>query len=273
MKNWLGSTIKFITGKKGDGIALALGGGSIRGMVHVGVLKVFEKHQIPISYISGTSAGSIVGAFYAAGVPVDKIQNILFGLDWLGVVQPHLSVTGFFSSGRLQKFMEKHLPVQHFGETNIPLQISTADLITGKEYVFHQDRDSIALAVTASSSMPGFFAPIKYKEMLLVDGCVVNNVPVSLLKKYNPKYTIGVNVVPKVTLPEPPKNVLNIMARVYDIYQLGSFDAYTAGADLILDPIKEHISVFKPSKALYQHMVKMGEAEAERYIHRIKRHV
>jgi NTE family protein len=248
------------------GLGIAFGGGSIRGIAHVGVVKTLEKYNIIPACVAGTSAGSIVAAMVACGFNAARIQEIALKLDWFSMIQPHLKLTGIFSSKKIQHLLQSILPVKYFGETRLPLAIVATDIITGQPVVFDQPDDEIATAVMASCSVPGLYAPVAYKHHMLVDGCLVNNIPVSLLKKFNPKAILAVNVVPKAPMLESPKNMFAVLSRMHDVYQYRSVADETKLADIVLEPLKEYISVLKPSHALYERMITDGEAATEKII-------
>jgi NTE family protein len=259
--------------RKGKGLGLALGGGSIRGIAHVGVLKVFEEQHIPVGCISGTSAGAIVAALYAAGLTVAEIRAVVFQLDWLHVIRPQFGSLGFFTSKRIEQIMTEYLPVRYFGKTRIPLAIAASDLLSGREYVFHRRHESIPLAVRASCSIPGLFSPVIYNNLHLVDGCLLNNVPVSLLKRYNPRHIVAVNVVPSSAMIVPPKDLVSVITRVNDLYQLAALSEACRGADAVLNPITEYLPIIKQSRQIYEQLEAMGEREARRWLSTIKRYV
>ena len=251
------------------GVGLAFGGGSIRCIAHVGVYNALTKHAIPVDYVAGTSAGSIIAALVAAGFSSARISEVTTELDWFSMISPHLNMKGLFSSRRIYDLMRKLLPIRYFGETKIPLSIATTDIVTGKEVVFNKPEDEIALAVQASCTVPGLFAPVRYKQHELVDGCLVNNVPVSLLHEMQARYIIGVNVVPHAPMPAYPKNVFEVFSRVNDIYQLRSVPQETLGADIVITPLQQYVSVLKPSKNVYIDLINQGYTATERVIPKI----
>lgn len=248
------------------GLGIAFGGGSIRGIAHVGVIKSLQRNNIHPACVSGTSAGSIVAAMVACGFTAERIEEIAYKLDWFSMIQPHLNLTGIFSSKKIQHLLHSILPVKYFGETRIPLAVVATDIITGQPVVFDKPDDEIAVAVMASCSVPGLFAPVSYKHHQLVDGCLVNNIPVSLLRPFAPKAVLAVNVVPKAPMQESPRNVFAVLSRMHDVYQYRSVAEEAKGADIILEPLKEYVSVLKPSRILYERMIADGENATEKII-------
>src|SRR5947199_7672143 len=112
------------------GVGLALSGGVARGMAHIGVLRVLEENSIPIDYIAGTSAGSLVAGAYAAGMTVDEIAKISSSLRWRDMGRVTLSRLGVQSNARMEEFVRARLPVTRFEELRIPLAVVATDLKT-----------------------------------------------------------------------------------------------------------------------------------------------
>lgn len=253
-------------------IGLALGGGSMRGVANIGVLKVLEKNKIPIHYISGTSAGSIAAAMWASGKSAEEIEALALDLDWLKVIQPNFSLQGLFKTDKLKKFIASNIGIKYFRETKIPLSISATDLLSGKEYVFEKPDEEIALAVSASCSVPGVFSPTKYEGKYLVDGCLVNNIPLRNLAKHKPTAYIGVNVISHCPMPSLPQNAMQVFSRGYDIYELNNFERYEKFKPIMLNPLTEYISpAIKPGKDFYGKLIRFGEIETQNHIKQIKK--
>src|SRR5438445_8345601 len=135
-------------------VGLALGGGFARGIAHVGVLRVFEKYEIPISYIGGVSAGSIVAAAYASGATVDEIAKAGSMMRFADVARWTISKMGLAGSDRMNLFLQKLLKHHHFENMKIPLGIVATDLASGEPVSF-RDRGDVTLAIRASCSYPG----------------------------------------------------------------------------------------------------------------------
>jgi NTE family protein len=196
-------------------IALALGGGGARGAAHIGVLRVFERNGIPVDYIAGSSAGSVVGGMYAAGVPCDTIQNMfleknkffkalvpvnpwirMLGLpiDWVEA-RFTKAPAGFFKRNTLDTFIAGYLPPnrRNVENTKIKFAAVASNLLDGKSYPIV--KGDLGKAIQASSSVPGIYRPIgTYEGKLLVDGGVRANVPTHAAKYSNADVVIAVNV-------------------------------------------------------------------------------
>ncbi|MBA4336297.1 hypothetical protein C0416_00800 [bacterium] len=176
-------------------IALALGGGGARGFAHVGVLEVMEEHGIKVDYIAGTSMGSVVGALYALGMPLKRIKDIAMHFQNIDF-SPMEYATPFHESLLSGDFIDEAMR-QLFGDAKfedckIPFSTLAIDLETGKEVVFNTGL--IREVLRASVSIPIIFPPHFYQDRYLIDGAVLNNVPLSLLVDKKPDVLIGVKL-------------------------------------------------------------------------------
>lgn len=122
------------------GIALALGGGFARGFAHIGVLRVLEENHIPISHIAGTSVGSILGAAYASGAPLERLIETCRSLRVRDIARWRVSRLGLASNKCLGRLIERVFESRHFEDLRIPMSVVTTDLATGEAVVFTHGR-------------------------------------------------------------------------------------------------------------------------------------
>lgn len=174
-------------------IGLALSGGAARGFAHLGVLKVLVENEIPIDFIAGTSAGSIVGAAFACGLSVNEIIEFGKKISWFRTTGFAYSPKGILSTAPLGMFLEKHFPIKNFEDLPIPFAAVACDLETGDEIVLKEKGDLIS-AVRASCTVPGIFAPIQIEGKTLIDGGVASLVPTKAVKKMGAEIIIAVDV-------------------------------------------------------------------------------
>ncbi len=175
-------------------IGLALGSGGLRGLAHIGVLKVLEREGIPVNYIAGCSIGSLIGSLYAAGLDSETIFKLAKNLKrrhWIDFVIPKM---GLVAGDRTLETVRLLTQRKHFDELAIPLAVVAADLNTGQEVVFRDGE--VAHAVRASISVPGVFVPYNYDGRLLVDGAVVNPTPMDIVHSMGADIVIAVDLVP-----------------------------------------------------------------------------
>jgi NTE family protein len=173
-------------------IGLALGGGVARGMAHIGVLTVLEREGIPIDFIAGTSAGSLIGALYCAGRSAAEIKAHTIKLNWLTFASPVWPSRGLVSFERLERWLVNELGDITFADLKIPFAAVAADLDTGFPVRLSSGR--LAPAVRASCSVPGFVTPLEIDGRLLGDGSLADTVPVDILREMGADYVIGVDI-------------------------------------------------------------------------------
>ncbi|MDD5702101.1 MAG: patatin-like phospholipase family protein [Dehalococcoidales bacterium] len=181
-------------------VGLALGGGYARGLAHIGVLEVLEREGIPVDMIAGTSIGALVGALYAIERDAALLKNQAMQLDSRGLaslVDLTLPKSGFIRGKRVTSLLRRFIGDAQFKDLSTPLFCVATDIITGEEIVINQG--SVLEAVRASISIPIIFTVAKSNGRYLVDGGLVNPVPVSVLRKMGADYIIAVDVTPNRT--------------------------------------------------------------------------
>jgi len=263
-------------------VGLALGGGAARGLAHIGVLEVLERERIPIDMIAGTSFGGLVGAFHARGQDSSVMREMAVKLNlvkMLSLADLALPRSGLFGGkaviNMLQKMMGKDIK---FDELPIPLALVATDIITGEEVVI--DRGSVLEGVRASISIPGIFTVAKWQNRYLVDGGLVNPVPVSVLKDMGADFTIAVNVMPDVgasvrhSKKEDKKewkepNIFNVLLQSLYIGTYVIAKASIEGADIAINPDTAHINPADFHHA--EECIQQGEIAARAAMPEIKR--
>ena len=196
-------------------VGLALGGGVARGIAHIGVLKVLDDSQIPIDFITGTSAGSIVGAAYASGLDVKTIEQIALNIHWAELLKFAFFQPGFISEEAIIDYVIKYIGDYDFSELKIPFAAVATDIRTGEEVVIKEG--SVARAVAASSAFPGFFAPADLAGRFLIDGGIAANVPVAAVRGMGAEYVIASNVIPTKPVRTLPRDPLQAFGRSLDL--------------------------------------------------------
>lgn len=178
-------------------LGLALGGGGARGLAHIGVLKVLEKAQIPISYLAGTSMGGLIAAGYAAGLSAAQLEKEALRMTQFGeliqLLDLSLAEDGLLDGDSVQGYLQELLGEQlTFSDLRIPLALSAVDLNRGEAIALQEG--SVVQAVRATISLPGVFAPAEIGERRLVDGGVLDNVPADLVRQLGADVVVAVNV-------------------------------------------------------------------------------
>jgi NTE family protein len=176
-------------------VGLVLGSGSSRGWAHIGVIEALEEENVPIDYIAGCSIGSYVGAIYASG-SLQSLKEFVLRMDgkkvfsYFDIVFPR---AGFLNgTKRLKELYSMHTDAADFSDLKIPLMVVATDLETGKKVVLKSG--SILHALRATMSIPGLFAPVKVKDRWLVDGGLVDPVPVGVARALEADVVIAVDL-------------------------------------------------------------------------------
>lgn len=161
-------------------IGIALSGGGARGLGHIGVLKALEEKGIKPSVISGTSAGAMFGAFYAAGYSLDKIIKISKKANFFSLKNILFGKSGFLNMNAFEELIEEHIPGNTFEALKIPLYVAATNIVKGETSYFSSG--ILSKAVMASSCIPMVYEPIKYNDTYYLDGGLMNNLPVEIIK-------------------------------------------------------------------------------------------
>lgn len=181
-----------INGKK---IGLALSGGGAKGFAHAGAIKALTEAGIVPDVVSGTSAGSVVGAFYCAGYDMDALIDLFLSYEVKDFIHPTIPTSGFFKTAGFVKFLDKNLPVKNIEELKIPLKIVATDFDHGVKKVF--ESGYLPDRVMASSAMPIVFRPMEIDGVHYVDGGIFKNFPASVIRE-ECDFLIGINVSPEI---------------------------------------------------------------------------
>ena len=173
-------------------VGLALGGGSIHGMAHLGVLKALAEKGVEIHFIAGTSAGAIVGALAAAKMPLSQMEAIIRRIEWPGVTSMAWSGKGLMQHTKLRAQIDAALGARRIEQLPIAFAAIATDIATGERVVLRHG--SISAAISASCSIPVKFEPVKIDGRELVDGGLSEPVPVIAVRQMGADIVIGVDV-------------------------------------------------------------------------------
>ncbi len=251
-------------------LGLALGGGGLKGLAHIGVLEILEENRIPISMISGTSSGSIAAALLAAGLSPFKMKEFVYSIQQTGYLDFNTSgllkylstlfipglkgrFDGIIAGKKLKKLIHKATKGQKLTDAAVPLAIIACDIDSGREIIFSNrklvptDKNSIVItdaflsdAVRASISIPATFVPYQFQNMQLVDGGLRSIVPVLVQKQLGAEYILAVNLG-RETYSQKVKGIPEIISRTLDILIYETSDtAEDLFADMVVYPrVKE----------------------------------
>lgn len=178
--------------KKKKSVVLVLGGGSARGLAHIGVLKVLGKENVPIHRIVGTSMGALIGAAYSVGVPVSKMEELALNFSWKTIFDPTLPAMGLLAGKKLENIVRELTDNKGFEDCRIPIAVVATDIEKNERVVFQ--KGDLQKVICASCSWPGIFNPVRIDGRLLVDGGIKNSVPTRIARSLDPGYMIAVDV-------------------------------------------------------------------------------
>jgi NTE family protein len=216
------------------GIGLALGGGFARGIAHIGVIKVLEEENIPISFVAGTSVGALIGAAYCSGVSVPELEQIAARVRFKHFARWTLSRYGFASNERMIKFLSSILKVKTFEELGLPLAVTATDFSTGEGVVFHSG--PLVDPVRASCAYPGMFLPVKIRGRLLIDGMLAHAVPSVPLREMGADRVLAVHLKGKWTNGDGPRHVFEVIGQCFAIAQEMNCAVWKQASDLVIEP-------------------------------------
>lgn len=178
-------------------IGLVLGGGGARGLAHIGVAKVLIENGITFSHLAGCSMGGIVAASLAFGLSIDEIEKIARQLnskmEIIKLLDRTPSRKGLLAGKNIRKYLSRFLdPLSVIEDTTIPLVLNAVDLITGKEVAL--TRGNLIDGIMATTAVPGFFPPVQIGSYRLVDGGVLDDVPVKFMREFSVDFVLAVDV-------------------------------------------------------------------------------
>lgn len=214
-------------------VGLALGGGAAKGFAHIGVIKMLEANGIRVDVVSGTSAGSVVGALYASGMDAFEMQTKAFELDEASIRDVSLFSGGVVKGEKLQGYVNELVGGRPLQSMKRPLAVVATRLEDGERTVFR--RGNTGQAVRASSSIPGVFEPVRIGGSTYVDGGVVSPVPVDAARELGADYVIAVDISSKAGGTAPGSLLGNVNRSITIMGQkLGALEL--ARADAVIRP-------------------------------------
>lgn len=224
-------------------IGLALSGGAARGIAHVGVLRALSEHNIPIDYVAGTSAGSLVGGAWASGMPVDRIEDLGRQMRWRDVGRATISRLGVQSNDRLEQYLRERLPITRFEHLPVPFAVVATELSSGAPVVMRDEGD-VPFAIRASCAIPGWYVPVIDEQgRQLVDGGLVAVVPVSVARSFGADIVIAVDVNASgaTFIGSRTSSIIGVMLQSMMVVQKTASHYQLSMADLVIRPNVGHI--------------------------------
>ena len=230
-------------------VGVALSAGSARGLAHIGVLQVLDDAGFPIDVVAGTSMGSVVGAVYASGIPAARAKTLLENADLRSIANLgtfsllRLVISDKLLSSRgVATALNRYLAGKQFEELPKRFACVSMDLDSGEAILFRQG--NVGEAVRASMNLPGVFAPVEYRQRYMVDGGVVDYIPIDAARIMGAQWVLASVTEPDYTLSRP-KNVLQNLDQVIDIRSSLMASAQEKRANFVIAPGSDGIGMFQ----------------------------
>jgi NTE family protein len=248
-------------------IGLALGGGAARGIAHIGVLRWFEEHRIPVDYIAGTSMGGLIGGAYASGLSPDEITSLMNEADWnlmfladspfryktfrrkedarafpgqvdFGLKGGFKLPSGLNAGQQIEMMLDRialpYYELKDFDQLPTPFRCVATDIRKAEPWVIGSG--SFSLALRATMAIPAVFTPVVFDDRLLVDGGALNNVPADVVKAMGANVAIAVNVGSSTDEAPLPNTLFGILTSTLDSMMTSGTRQALKSADLIIIP-------------------------------------
>jgi len=197
-------------------LGVALAGGAARGFAHIGVLQAIEELELPLGAVAGTSMGAIIGSLYASGLAPGEILEIARRTSWIKLINFSPS-GGLFSERKLKDFLSRYLP-RDFSRLKMPFAAVATDVVSGRSVYLHSG--DLPSAVMASAAYPGLFGAIERDGLFLIDGGVLDNLPVDAARFLGSERVIASDVTyDPDSEAELPGSVIELGRRAVDIMQ------------------------------------------------------
>jgi NTE family protein len=259
-------------------IGLALSGGGARGLAHIGVLKVLEREDIPIDCLSGSSMGGIIAAAYAAGVSVTELEAEAHRMarlrELVKLVDPLPPRRGLLAGKRLRAYLSRFIqPDLTFADLRLPLALTAVDLLSGEE--IRLDEGPVIDAVLATCAFPGVLPPVASNGHWLVDGGLLNNLPVDVVRDLGAETVVASNVTPDSAQESPleaPETLPFLPDFLWDSYRaitvlgraLTRLRVIGASPEVLIQPpLSSDIGIFSSFPRAGE-IIETGEREADR---------
>lgn len=250
-------------------IGLALSGGAARGIAHIGVLKALEEESIPVDMIAGTSAGALIGACYAKKRNCSALEDLALGADWRMVarlVDIYLILLGkgFVHETKIKSILNSIIGDVNFEDLEIPLAVVATDLQSMEEVVI--SKGPVLEGVRASISMPVMFPPAKWGNRFLIDGGVVNPLPVNVVRNMGATIVVAVNVL-AIAQPEKVEKPVEKKAEMRPSPRAGNTHLLS-----VKEKINRLVRGHKDRIKIFDELSRIGETKIYAHRSRIDRH-
>ena len=231
---------------------VALSGGTAKSVTHVGVIKALVEAGIPISYVAGTSGGSIVGSMFASGMPISTMEAVATNMSWRKLVSIRLTRLGFISSQRIEDFVRETIGNLHFEDLAVPCGVVATNLVTGDRKVFRSG--PVARAVRASCSIPQIYLPVEIDGEFYVDGGLSQYLPVETALEMGAEFILASHLAPVDPTYRRPQNILQLVVQITGLMARKNFPLSVAKSHFVVHPNVDAYSSFD-----FEHAAEMIE--------------
>ena len=256
-------------------IGLALGAGGARGLAHIGVIKELEKNSIAIDYITGSSIGALIGGLYAYTKDIKCIEELAYSSNYKMFIHAFSDLSlksAFFNGEKILDFLDPYIPDSALiQDTKIPFAAVATNMITAQSVILKEG--NLKQAIRASMSLPIILKPIKYNNMLFMDGGVVNPVPIRAAKELGAQKIIGVNLYGNLFPRNYDNEDLTIADSFWTLLDASSYDIAAQNmkeADVQINlPTGASVSLTSFAKNPKE-FIEIGEKETLKNINKLK---
>lgn len=231
---------------------VALSGGTAKSVTHVGVIKALVEAGIPISYVAGTSGGSIVGSMFASGMPISTMETVATNMSWRKLVSIRLTRLGFISSQRIEDFVRETIGNVNFEDLAVPCGVVATNLVTGDRKVFRTG--PLARAVRASCSIPQIYLPVEIDGEYYVDGGLSQYLPVETALEMGAEFVLASHLAPVDPTYRRPQNILQLVVQITGLMARKNFPISVAKSHFVVHPNVDAYSSFD-----FEHAAEMVE--------------
>lgn len=246
-------------------IGLALGGGAAHGVAHIGVLQVLEEHGIPIDYISGCSAGAIVGGLYATGSDMYMAGKLATTIEMSSFIDITIPRTGFIKGDKAEKLVDMLTKGKNAEECVIPFSAIACDILSGECVTLSNGR--VSKICHASFAMPGIFEPVNIDGMQLIDGGAMTRIPSEQVRKMGADYVIAVDVGYQGWGHKRATNIMEVIMSAFDMCDWEVTEQMYDRADIVINPDLRDIPMTSLEKSA--ECLQKGRDAAEAVVGRI----
>lgn len=226
-------------------LGLALGSGGARGIAHIGFLQVLEENNIPISFISGSSMGAVVGGVYSLGYSTKEMEERTKTLkmkDLLDIELFFFKKMGIIKGNKREHILNEFLTDKDFSDCKIPFSCTAVDIMTGDRIILSSG--ALCSAVMASSAIPSVFNPVEIDGRKLVDGGLLTRLPIDAVREMGAETVIAVDVLGDRLTDIPPKNIISTLLRTINIMDWEITKCNPHNADLVITVEQPEVDQF-----------------------------